>query len=153
MPFCITLKFSCPCTLRLPVQPGKCSLKLKVVLIWRDIYIEVVSPITVVNHSRSIERRVIANVETWGWQVRMIYRINNWWPVLKKKIAGTSVITVRWLQVQFTCISVFILAAASHVIIQPFSATACSSGNNTSYIHIGFKMLYNCCPFMLIINK
>ncbi len=36
------LTYSGPCILRPPIQPEKCRLILKVVLIWRDISIEII---------------------------------------------------------------------------------------------------------------
>ena len=36
------LTYNGPCILRPPIQPEKCGLILKVVLIWRDISIEII---------------------------------------------------------------------------------------------------------------
>ena len=45
----ISIKFkACPCILRPPFQPEKYGLKLKVVLKWRDIYIETIRIVSLI---------------------------------------------------------------------------------------------------------
>ncbi len=54
-------KYSGPCILRPPAHPVKCGLKLKVVLKWRDLYIENIRVMSLVLKWRKLLNRGVLN--------------------------------------------------------------------------------------------